>query len=517
MKPELSRREFAKAATLGAAAFATGACSPSGVPRTTTSQKTYRSEKKKPNLLFIWTDEQRVDTMAAYGNHKIHTPNLNKLAGQSVVFENAYVTQPVCTPNRSAVMTGLWPHQTGCVKNNIPLPANIPCLPEMLGDSDYRTAYMGKWHLGDEIFAQHGFEEWVSIEDGYRRYYSDGRDRNKRSDYHHFLIEQGYRPDSSNNAFSRSFAARRILEHCKPKFLEKKACDFLRRHRKEPFILYINFLEPHMPFFGPLDDEHNPEEIDLPHNFSDPLEENEPMRYRVIQEYCRAKYGKDQKDIRALIGRYWGLVTQVDLSVGAILKTLDDLGLSDNTIVVYTSDHGDMMGSHHMVEKSVMYEEAVRVPWLMRIPQMQGNIIKKRVSQIDMVPTLLELMDCDVNGRFAGQSLVSLIKTGNIEQHKVFIEWNPNSGAMKVKKGGTQLAPKEELRRLENERTRTVISPDGWKLCLSDTDKCQLFDLNKDPGETINLFDSGRYDDIIRKLTVLIHKWQETVDDKVEV
>jgi arylsulfatase A-like enzyme len=510
MKPKISRREFAKAATLGTAALVTGACS-------VTSQKTGHFKKRKPNLLFIWTDEQRADTMAAYGNRKIHAPNLNKLAGESIVFENAYVTQPVCTPNRSAVMTGLWPHQSGCIKNNIQLPSNVQCFPELLGDSDYRTAYMGKWHLGDEIFAQHGFEEWVSIEDGYRRYYSNGCDRNKRSDYHHFLIGHGYKPDYDNNAFSRSFAARRIFEHCKPKFLEKKACDFLRRHRKEPFILYINFLEPHMPFFGPLDDEHKPEEIYLPSNFSDPLEENEPLRYRIIREYCRAKYGKDEKDIRALIGRYWGLVAQVDLSVGAIIKTLDELGLADNTIVVYTSDHGDMMGSHHMVEKSVMYEEAVRVPWLMRIPQMKGRLIKNRVSQIDMVPTLLDLMDYDGDGRFAGQSLVPLIKGSRVEQDHVFIEWNPNSGAMKVKRGGTQLAPKEELRRLENEHTRAVISPDGWKLCLSDTDKCQLFDLNKDPGETVNLFDSGRYKDTIKILTAMIQKWQETVDDKIVV
>ncbi len=272
-----------------------------------------------------------------------------------------------------------------------------------------------------------------------------------------------------------------------------------------------------MPFFGPLDEEHNPEEIELPSNFKDNLEENEPLRYRIIREYCRDKYGKDEKDIKALIGRYWGLVTQVDLSVGAILKTLDDLGLAENTIVVYTSDHGDMMGSHHMVEKSVMYEEAVRIPWLMRIPQMKGRLIKNRVSQIDMIPTLLDLMNCDEDCRFPGQSLVPLIKGNRVEQDHVFIEWNPNSGAMKVKKGGTQLALKGELRRLENEHTRTVISPDGWKLCLSDSDKCQLFNINKDPGETVNLFGSSRHDDIIRKLSTRIHKWQETVDDKVKV
>jgi len=111
---------------------------------------------------------------------------------------------------------------------------------------DYRTAYMGKWHLGDEIFAQHGFEEWVSIE-YYDNYYSEGSDLSKKPDYHYFLLDKGYKPDRGEH-FSRAFATRRPLEHCKPKFLEMRACEFLRRNRNEPFILYINFLEPHMPF-----------------------------------------------------------------------------------------------------------------------------------------------------------------------------------------------------------------------------------------------------------------------------
>ncbi len=509
MVRRLNRRGFIKAASAGAAAFATN-CLP-GFSRTS-------RQRDKPNVLFLWTDEQRADTMAAYGNTRIHTPNLNKLSRESAVFERAYVTQPVCTPNRSTVMTGLWPHTTGCIKNNVPLPNEVPCLSELLDDSDYRTGYMGKWHLGDEIFAQHGFQEWVAIEDGYSSYYSQGRDRNDRSGYHHFLVEQGYQPDRGGK-FSRSFAARRPIEHCKPKFLELKACDFLRRHRNEPFLLYVNFLEPHMPFFGPLDREHDPREVQLPENFSDPLEENEPLRYRLIREYCRAKYGTNEEDIRQLIARYWGLVAQVDRSAGAILRTLDDLGLADNTMVVYTSDHGDMMGAHHMVEKSVMYEEAVRVPWLMRIPQLNGRRcnITHPVSHIDMVPTLLDLLGARSERDLPGQSLVPLIQGKSNVQRDVFIEWNPNSGALKVKKGGTQLASKTEQKRIENEHTRTIISPSGWKLCLSDADKSQLFNLREDPGEATNLFDSGRHQGIILKLTQKIHQWQDQVKDTVEV
>jgi len=502
-----SRRDFVKAAVgvalTGEAAARSRAAGPV-------------RQKRKPNLLFLWTDEQRADTMAAYGNRRIHAPHLNRLARQSVVFRNAHVTQPVCTPNRSAVMTGLWPHTSGCIKNNVPLPSEAPCLTELLADPDYRTAYMGKWHLGDEIFAQHGFEEWISIEDGYSRYYSNGHSREARSDYHHFLIERGYEPDGGGK-FSRSFAARRPIEHCKPRFLERQACDFLRRHRNEPFVLYVNFLEPHMPFFGPLDDEHDPQEVELPGNFRDPLEDNEPLRYRIMRECCRAKYGTAERDIRALIARYWGLVTQVDRSVGAILATLEDLGLADDTIVVYTSDHGDMMGAHHMVEKSVMYEEAVRVPWLIRVPQGAGWFVREPVSQIDMVPTLLELMGRRRDAHLPGRSLVPLMKGRDVTPEHVLIQWNPDSGAMKVKPGGTDLASEQQRQYLEQERSRAVIAPDGWKLCLSDRDKCQLFNLADDPGETVNLFDSSRCRDVVSRLTGKIHQWQESVVDGAEV
>jgi arylsulfatase A-like enzyme len=161
----MKRRDFMR--LCAASAVSAAGC---GTRRLSAAQK-----GRKPNLLFIWTDEQRADTMAVYGNRKIRVPNFNKLAAESIVFRNAYVTQPVCTPNRAAVMTGLWPHTSGLVTNNIPLPKETRCLNELIDDPDYRTAYMGKWHLGDEIFAQHGFEEWVSMEDGYSSYYAKER------------------------------------------------------------------------------------------------------------------------------------------------------------------------------------------------------------------------------------------------------------------------------------------------------------------------------------------------------
>lgn len=499
----IKRREFIKKSAMAAIALNIIGCKP---------------RKEKPNLLFIWTDQQRTDTLAIYGNRKISVPNLNKLASQSIVLENPYVTQPVCTPSRSSVMTGLYPHTNGCIDNNIPLPSSIPCTPEIVNDPDYRTAYFGKWHLGDELFAQHGFEEWISIEDIYNEYFSKGRDKNLVSDYSNYLKSIGYNPDADRGEFSRDFASRLPIEHCKPKFLEMKACDFLKRNRNNPFMLYVNFLEPHPPFNGPLNEKYDPEYIDLPPNFMDDLEENEPLRYRMLKEkFFNELYKGDplktEQDWRKMAAKYWGLVSQVDLSIGAILKSVEDLGLAENTIVVFTSDHGEMMGSHKLLNKTVMYEEAVKVPWLMKFPHLKSKhqFVKGRFGHIDLLPTILEAMDC--NHKLQGESLMPVLNGSSKPERDVFIEWN-NKNRDDELNSVTQNATESEIQNAKNAFVRTSITQDGWKLCWADKDKSQLFDLNKDPYETTNLFYKPEYSDKVVRLKDKIRTWQhETKDD----
>jgi arylsulfatase A-like enzyme len=284
-------------------------------------------------------------------------------------------------------------------------------------------------------------------------------------------------------------------------------------------MLYVNFLEPHRPYFGPLDNEYDPAHVDLPANFDNLPDDDAPARYRRKQKADSRPYPTVEA-WRSLIARYWGLVTEVDRSVGEILNTLETLGLADNTIVVYSSDHGDMMGAHRMIEKSVMYQEAVRVPWLMRIPQMAAaqRIIPDPVSHIDMVPTLMELLRAAPRPKLPGQSLVSLISGGKLAQDHVFIEWN-SSRAAKPKKKAAKPASTDEKSGEESreESTRAVISPDGWKLCRSDIAQSQLFCLREDPGETKNVLALPQHRDIVRRLSERIHRWQEAVGDKLVV
>lgn len=454
----------------------------------------------KANLLFLWTDEQRADTLAVYGNHRFRVPALNDLAARSVVFDRCYDAQPVCTPARSCVMTGQWPHSTGCITNNIALRPETKTMPELLGDAAYRTGYIGKWHLGDEVFAQHGFEEWVSIEDTYSGHFSSGRAADARSSYHRFLQQLGYRPDAKDGKFSRGFAVRRRIDHCKPAFMAAEASRFILNHREEPWMLYVNFLEPHMPFYGPLNDLHEEREAPVPANYPGDAVEREPELYRRTRTQQLQKGFQDQ-DLKTRAGwqrlnrNYAGLCTQVDLAVGQILQALEASGQANNTIIVFTSDHGEQMGSHSLYGKSVLYEESVRVPLLLHVPFRQSRKIwvEHPVSHIDLAPTLLQLLTGKTSDELPGESLLAYVNGERRREDHVFIEWHtPPDGP----------------------NCRAVVSPDGWKLGLYDKDNCVLFQRHADPLELRNLYYRNESAGVVKRLRQRVEQWQPTVKDR---
>ncbi|MAG13959.1 MAG: hypothetical protein CMN78_05130 [Spirochaetales bacterium] len=485
--------------------------------------------KRKPNLLFIYTDEQAYNTLAVYGNHRIQMPNLNAFAKSSTVFDRAYVTQPVCTPSRSSLLTGQWPHTNGCTENNTPLPAGTLCIPEMIGEGGYVTGHFGKWHLGDEIFSQHGFTHWCAIDDGYRNYYSAGQPRDNRSEYYHFLRNHGFEPDNGN-AFSRGVTARYPEEYSKPAFLAERTKRFLTEYRDDPFLLFINFFEPHMPYFGPRDHQHKLDDIPLPENFRYPPSDDQPIKAAVYREaYIENGHSglqlRTESDWRRLIANYWGLCSLVDTYVGKILDTLVELGIFDDTIVVYTSDHGDMMGSHQLTAKCVMYEEAARVPLMIKGQhQEKGTYIDGPVSQIDLAPTLLELLGHDAHEQCQGKSRAELVNnhrrsTGNQD---VFLEWQgPNSGTVWEGDPAGPWVPAKMRADLSSARlarhildpVRTIITADGWKFNMSSLGEHELYNLNDDPGETENRAHRGDYANLMSDLTDRIVEWQRSTKD----
>lgn len=501
----VSRRRFLRRTALGATALA--------FP---TVLRPAAARRDRPNLLFLWTDQQRVDTLSCYGNARVQAPNLNALAAQATVFERAYVAQPVCTPSRSCVMTGLWPHQSGCRGNNIALRPETRCFPELLRDqADYATGYIGKWHLGDELFAQHGFQEWAGTEDGYGAYFSAGRDRDARSAYHHWLIERGHKPDK-RGTFSRDYAVRVPVEFGKPSFQAERACAFLDAHPRDPFVLHVNYLEPHTPYRSPLNELHDPEALPIDPSFAkDDDPEQIPLRYRL-----RA-INEGEAELRNIRRHYLGNIACVDRSIGRILARLKHHGLADNTIIVFTSDHGDQLGAHRMLGKSVMYEESVHVPLFIKVPGGRAHRVASPWSHIDFVPTLLALMGQPVPDGLAGRSRAAEVGGASAPAQNAFVQWNvgrnDEDGRSKGDGDRGKTAADPNSKRAARESSRAVITPDGWKMSLSDNDRSLLFNRRDDPHEQHNLFYRGGHKDVIGRLTREIRAWQQRTGDTLAV
>ena len=359
-----------------------------------------------------------------------------------------------------------------------------------------------------------GFQQWVSTEEP--------------GDYTNFLMATGQTADEKDGAFSELAISNLPIELSRPKFLERHACEFIEKHFRDPFILVVAFVEPHSPYNGPLNDEHPLSEIDLDPTATLPQSDNIPLRYRLMREWQQARaildrqrlphqffFGVTADEYRSIKQRYLGLVTLVDQSMGAILGCLERFGLSDNTIVVHTSDHGDSLGAHHLFAKEVMFEEAARVPFLVRLPgQKRSKLVPQPVSHIDLVPTLLDLLGQPKHPQCAGKSLQPLIHDQSLPPKSIFIEWAPNR--TKIKKG-TALAPRRTIKRAIDESTRTVVSSDGWKLCLRDKDLNELYNLKDDPLETRNLYADRQYASVISRYTDEIHCWQESTNDQLKI
>jgi arylsulfatase A-like enzyme len=448
--------------------------------------------------------------MPCAGNQVIRAPHLARLASESFYFKHTYCTQPLCTPSRGCVLTGLWPHHHGARGNDHPLRPDVRTLAEYL-PADYVTGYFGKWHLGNEITPQHGFQHWRSIEDGYREFYSAGVDRNQRSDYHHFLLQRGYPPDQPDPAggppaFSRTLAAALPAPLTKSAFLARETERFLAERKGDaPFFLSVNFLEPHPPTYGPFNDAHDPATIPVGAAFGRPVEGDASRHHRrrcelVAREGYKNHPLNSESDWRRVRANYYGLVTLVDQAIGRILAALEASGQADNTIVVYTSDHGDMLGDHALMQKGVFYEQATRVPMLIRIPWLgrKSTVVNAPFSHIDLAPTLLDMMRPGVPAKLDGTSWAERLREpGKIAENAVVVVWND------AKHPG--------------EAARCLVTPDRWKCTFYHDDAPTLYDLTADPDEMKNLGHDPAYRARIKSYASDVRRWQELVGDTLRL
>jgi len=479
------------------------------------------------NVLIIFTDQQQRDTIGAYGQRVARTPNLDRLASQSVVFDNAICPQPVCTPSRGSLVTGLYPHTHNCVINSmvapgyyeIELPPEIPTLAEHLKPRGYVAGYVGKWHVGREVVPQHGFEDyWISTEDEYTR--QEDIPTRGHCSYYHYLVEQGYTPASEDPHpfFVREQTTGLPEEHSRIAFITREAERFLETRKDGPFALVVNYLEPHPPYNSSNDAMYDPADVALPANHHTGPVDGMTRRAQLFQRFTvdgtQSGVGPftSEAQWRELIARYFGLTTLADKYVGRLLGKLDDLGLADDTLVVFTSDHGDMMGSHGMVNKCVMYDEALRVPFIVRHPCVTGGgrRVGEVVNLVDVVPTVLDALGVSSGATLQGESLMPLLTGERAEDPDKpgFSEWNGRLQSMHARHD--MFAPVADF------FIRTVRTRD-WKLNVNPGDVDELYDLRNDPGEMRSRIDDPACRDVKGRLFDELKRWQERTGDTAEV
>jgi len=428
---------------------------------------------RRSNILILYTDQQRWDALGANGNTEIHTPHLDALAGEGLNFSRHFVQNPVCMPSRASFLTGRYPSALGITHMGVPVPPDAVTLPRLVRNYGYTSANIGKLHFLPHANRDHravhpdyGFDHLeISDEpgcypDAYRAWVarrapdqldqiSVGLPPATAVWQQAMGIRDGIRhPAERFEKHALPFASRSELTHTA--FVAEQTIDFLRLHRDRPFLCIAGFYSPHSPWIAPQEflDLYDPESLTIP-------------AYPPEVEARRARASLCPEDeLRSARQGYYAMVSEVDHHVGRILGTLDDLGLAGDTIVVFTSDHGEWLGEHLRYGKGYPGPDCVtRVPLLLRWPAGQaeaGRTIPGIVEAVDVVPTLLECAGVPVPGDLQGRSLLPALR-------------------------GEPFPGKSSA--LTEHRGWKALRTDRWRYLCEAGGKELLFDLDADPGE----------------------------------
>ncbi len=437
----------------------------------------------RPNIIFYFSDQQRWDTLGCYGQSLNVTPNLDRLAKEGVLFENAFTCQPVCGPARACLQSGKYATQIGCHRNALALPQNIKTLADYFHEAGYDTAYVGKWHLAsnrDSYTApvdEENFETRVIPEErrgGYRDYWMssdvleatshgyDGYVFDKNGKKQEFI---GYRADAINNY----------------------AIHYLQEYKKEnPFFLFVSQIEPHHQ------NDHN--------RFEGPDGSKEKFKNFVPPQDMVKGVG----DWETSYPDYLGQCHSLDENVGRLIETLKEHKLWDNTILFYTSDHGCHFCTRNQEYKRSCHESSIHIPLLAAGGAFKGGKkIQNLVSLMDLPATLLDCAGIEKPDDFQGRSLKALVE-GSIQNWDdcVFI----------------QISESEVGRAIRTSRWKycVVAKKDPWKCSGAELYyEKYLYDLEADPCEKENLIKNADYEDVKKALRIKLKECMAKAEEKV--
>lgn len=469
------------------------------------SEGTQEESPDKPNVLLIFTDQQHVDMMSAVGNPYLHTPNMDRIAERGVLFKQSYCTSPVCGPARSSIVTGLMPHETGVEWNGDSLRAEVKTVGELFRAAGYRTVWGGKWHLPES-------------------YPQRAKARHKTARGFELL------PFRDPNIDNWMLGA----ETDPP--LTRAAVDFLNNYDEDrPFFLAVSYHNPHDICFYARKDGWATEEDSLleiryygfeyrlpdvvashPATFDTlpplpPNHEIEPGEPQFITDkrLYHEEYGLEthlaheefgELEWKGYLNAYHRLTEMVDTEIGRVLDALEANGLDENTIVVFTSDHGDGAAAHEWSAKLSLYQESATVPLIVSWPKAvpRGRIDKQHlVSQIDIVPTLCDYAGIDAEVSFTGRSLRPILEDPAADWRDFLVVELADFKPDRSRKG----------RMVRTDRYKYNVYTSGER-------NEQLFDMRDDPGETSNLVFQPEYQDIRREHLDALQDWMDETDDR---
>ena len=432
-------------------------------------------QQPKRNLLFLCSDQHQTAASGCYGSAEVHTPNIDRLAAQGVRFDGAYCQSPVCVPSRGSIISGLYPHHHGARVLSDALSEDVPTVADLFRGEGYQTAAIGKMHFVDES-NRHGFDHRIHSADFNRRL--------TKAEQQAIRADQG---GAGGTSGVRSKLPERLFRDT---FYAEETIDFLRQHRDKPFCAWSSFYMPHTPLVphGEYWDLYNPEALTLPERSAKELEGG--FVGHLIRARERGWYQQTDGDLRLALAGYYGNTSQMDANVGRVLDAMEELGLLANTVVVYTSDHGEMAGAHRMWTKHNMYEQSVSVPLIVRTPEGlgAGASRKELVEQVDLLPTLAEL--CGVTPpKVDGRSFAGLLRGD---------DYKPREFAFSQYDFCRNVFTKDD--RYVGRDPILMVRTDRYKLNYLGWDRSELFDMEKDPGEMHNAIDDAGNGGIVKEL-----------------
>ena len=439
-------------------------------------------DQARPNLLVIHTDEHHFGTLGCYGGQIVKTPNIDWLREHGALCTSFYATTPVCSPSRAAFVSGRYPQNTPVVTNNIPIDDEIVTFAEILRRQGYATGYAGKWHLDGQ-----GKPQWAP-------------ERKFGFDDNRFMFNRGHWKKMEDTPSGPRVAARNKqgrptygVETANEKsfttdWLVNKAIEFIESRKREPFCYMVSIPDPHGPntVRPPYDTMFADVQVPIPatlHKTDD-----------QTPKWAPKDEGATEKSLARIMPAYYGMVKCIDDNVGRILHTLRRNDLMDNTIVVFTADHGDLCGEHGRLNKGVVYEGSAKIPFVMFYPNKikAGTVVNQALSCVDFLPTIISLMGLETAGREEGRDASALF-TGNVPA-----DWKDVAFLRGTSKRGWLAAV-----------------TDDYKLVYSPQDRPWLFDLNKDPDELTNFFDDPDYRDVVKRLTGELIRYCKEHNDPV--